>query len=210
MLFPNAAELVGRLLILLVAATFHEAAHAWVAFKLGDYTAYARGRISLNPLDHIDPVGALMILLTGWGWFKPVPVDPYQLRRAATARQGMALTAAAGPASNILLAIVAALVWRLSAGLLAHSFVAAVIETFVWTNIGLALFNMIPVPPLDGSKVMMGIVPLEWSEALLTLEPYGMYIFLAVIMASRFGLDLVGPLIEQPASMLYWLLMGSG
>ncbi len=205
MTWPTLEQLIARLLILIIAGPAHELAHAWAAYRLGDRTAYAYGRISLNPLDHIDPIGALMILLTGFGWFKPVPVDPYQLRRAPSARHGMALTAAAGPLSNLLLAIIAAVLWRLGARNLPWDSISQIYVQFIWINIILALFNMIPIPPLDGSKVLMGIAPTEWSNALLSIEPYGMYIFLALILVP----GLVSLLIGTPALLLFRLLVGS-
>lgn len=209
MLLPTFSELIGRLIVLIVAGPIHELAHAWTAYRLGDRTAYAYGRLSLNPLDHIDPLGAIMILLTGFGWLKPVPVDPYQLRRASTARQGMALTALAGPVSNLLLAALAAMLWRLGSSLMPQ-FIQEVSIEFIWINIVLALFNMIPIPPLDGSKVLMGLVPLEWVNTLAQLEPYGIYIFMALILLPRLsGFNLIGSLIGGPAMLLFQLLVGS-
>ncbi len=215
MLFPtNLAEflplLVSRLILLLIAGPIHEFAHAWSAYKLGDRTSYAYGRLSLNPLDHIDPIGGLMILLGGLGWFKPVPVNPYQLRGAATARQGMAITAIAGPIANLLLAAIMAVFWRLGINSISSDFVGTIFKQFIWLNIILAMFNMIPLPPLDGSKVWMGIVPLEWAAKMATLEKYGMFVLMALIALPWMmpSLDLMGLLIYSPTAWLYQLLVG--
>lgn len=208
MLLPSLSQLIGRLIVLTVAGPVHELAHAWMAYRLGDRTSYAYGRLSLNPLDHIDPLGAVMILLTGFGWFKPVPVDPYQLRRAPTARHGMAITAAAGPLSNVLLAVAAAILWRLGLSRLPEA-ISTIFLEFIWINLILALFNMIPVPPLDGSKVLMGVVPYEWAYALAPLEAYGPYIFMLLIALPWIvpGLNLIGLLIGGPAQLLFALLV---
>lgn len=206
---PTFPELIGRLLVLAIAGPVHELAHAWVAYRLGDRTSYEYGRLSLNPLDHIDPLGAILILLTGFGWFKPVPVNPYALHRASNARRGMALVSIAGPLSNLLLAAVAALPWRLGLHT-SSSFINGIYTEFIFINIILALFNMIPLPPLDGSKVLMGIVPLEWTDTLASIEPYGIYIFFALIAIPMFvpGLNVIGLLIGGPANWLYHILLG--
>jgi Zn-dependent protease len=209
----NPQELIlffaARLLVLLIAGPVHEMAHAWSAYRLGDRTSYDYGRLSLNPLNHLDPLGTIMILLGGFGWFKPVPVNPYALRAAPNIRLGMALVSAAGPASNLLLAVGAAVLWRL--GLRdAPVMVATVVYIFIYLNIALALFNMIPLPPLDGSKVLMGIAPYEWAEKLAYLEQYGLYILMAIIALPMItGLNILGWLIGGPIDLLMAILIGS-
>jgi Zn-dependent protease len=206
---PSGAELIGRLIVLILALPVHELMHAWVAYRLGDRTAYDYGRVSLNPLDHLDPIGTFLILFVGFGWAKPVPVNPYQLRYASNARRGMALVSIAGPLSNLLLAAAAAFFWRL--GLRPPvGFIQGVYIDFISINIILALFNMIPLAPLDGSKVLMGIVPLEWTAPLASLERYGTMILMLVIFIP-YVLPQFSPLdwfIWLPASWLFRFLLG--
>lgn len=173
----------------LLAVTFHEAAHGFVAWRLGDSTARRLGRISANPLRHVDPVGTvvlpgLLVLSKApfiFGWAKPVPIDPRQLRQP---RRDMVLVAVAGPGSNLLMAIIA--------GLLAHLLVFAPSEAAQWlgdnlfnailVNVLLAVFNMIPLPPLDGGRVAVGLLPLSLARPLARLERYGIFILLGVLL----------------------------
>src|SRR5512136_491481 len=131
--------LLSRLLILLIALPVHELAHAFIAYRLGDVTSRDYGRLSLNPLDHLDPIGALMILLGGFGWAKPVPVNPYGLYRSRNASTGFALVSLAGPLSNLFLATLVAIPVRL--GILPPGFVESLVIQFIGINIALAVFN---------------------------------------------------------------------
>ncbi|MGC8780673.1 MAG: site-2 protease family protein [Anaerolineae bacterium] len=173
--------LLALAVILLISFPVHEFAHAWVAYLLGDDTAARQGRLSLNPLRHLDPFGTLMLIATqAFGWAKPVPVAPWRLRYGP--RVGHALVAAAGPASNLLMAAAAALLWR--AGWLRHlplNLDLAVI-LFVSINVGLALFNLIPLGPLDGFAVLSGIVDARTARKLEPLSTYGSYILLGLFM----------------------------
>ena len=154
MIFSNIDSQIIVLLIpaLVFSLSFHEFAHAWMAYRLGDSTAARMGRLTLNPMSHLDPIGSLALLLMGFGWAKPVPVDPRYLKNP---RQDMVKVAAAGPISNIILAIIAAFVLRLlfETDLLSNS-VKTFFIIFMQINITLAVFNLLPVSPLDGSQIL--------------------------------------------------------
>lgn len=208
----------GTVVALLVAITVHEFSHALIAFRLGDSTALRLGRLSLNPLAHLDPAGTVLLFLVGFGWGKPVPVNPYFLTGGA--RAGMAVVALAGPLSNLLTAAVFALPVRL--GVMAwHSpfsyrlfaqvnpqwLIADIIGLIVFYNLILAAFNLIPLAPLDGFKVALGILPKEISSSYAKLEQYGPAILFAVIGLGYFT-DLnvlwgvLGPLVNAFAFLL--------
>ncbi|MBM4405029.1 MAG: site-2 protease family protein [Chloroflexi bacterium] len=177
---------------LLIGLTIHEFGHALVAHLQGDSMAKRLGRVSLNPIRHLDPAGTLMMLLAGFGWGKPVPVNPNAL--TAGARRGMALVAASGPLANVALAFLLAipfklghLVWfpGLSWDLLTYSgtaFFSITLSFAVLINLTLAIFNLIPIPPLDGFKVLQGILPRETANDIGRLEPYGIPILLVVLL----------------------------
>jgi Zn-dependent protease len=187
---------------LVIAITFHEAAHGFVAHRLGDNTAYDLGRVSFNPLRHIDPFGTLMlpaILLFShspflFGYAKPVPVNFRALR---SPRIDMVWVALAGPATNIALALVAALAFHVVGYLPANSarWVADNLKNALVINVILAIFNMLPIPPLDGGRVAVGLLPRVLAYPLSLLEPFGMLILIGVLIilplaGSQFGLNL--------------------
>jgi len=170
----------------LICITIHELAHGYTAYKLGDNTAKIMGRLTLNPIKHIDPVGLLMMLMVGFGWAKPVPVD---MRNFKHPKWYMAITALAGPVSNILLAIVIIFILGFVATPLSdnindlNSTIYSIISITVFLNIALAIFNMFPIPPLDGSKVIYSLLPEKWYYNILKYERFGMIALLVLIAA---------------------------
>ena len=199
------ATIIARVIVLLIAFTVHELAHAVTANFLGDLTPRRQGRITLNPLAHLDPFGTIMLLLSGFGWAKPVMVNPGNMR--GNPRTSMAIVAAAGPISNLIMAAAASIPFRL--GMLTPSMfsegtlpsVAFVLTQFIWINLVLAFFNLIPVPPLDGYKILLGVLPLEMAFRLRPLEQYGFMILLALIFfLPMLGVDVLGWLVMTPAS----------
>jgi Zn-dependent protease len=204
------AALVSALILLLICFPIHELAHAAVAYRLGDNTAQREGRITLNPLAHLDPVGTLLFLVAGFGWAKPVPVNVYRLQ--GNWKTSWALVSLAGPASNIALAVIFALLFRLVTPLLLQSddggLVSAVFSGFytaVILNLYLALFNLIPVPPLDGSRILSALLPDQASRIMEQLERYGFMILIVLLV----GLPaLFGALIAGPAANTARFLMG--
>ena len=202
--------LVAVLIAMLVGLTVHEASHAWVAHRLGDDTAKQAGRLTLNPLRHLDPLGAIMIFLIGFGWAKPVPVSPWQLRHGP--RVGMAMVAAAGPFSNLLIAIAASTLWRLGIFDGMPDFVPLLIGVMVSLNVALLLFNLIPLAPLDGNSVLNGVVGGRIAAALTPLRTFGPMILMGLIFISYFvpQLDIFGRILGPVRQALTQLLLGVG
>lgn len=164
----------------LLCITFHEVSHGYVAYRLGDTTAKDAGRLTLNPLKHIDPMGLLMMVVFKFGWAKPVPVNMMRFR---SPKRGMALTALAGPVSNFVLALLALLCARLvyhQYGAL-WDFIFDLLLTTAYLSVGLGLFNLIPISPLDGSKVLFAFLPDSAYEKLMRYEKYGMIALLILV-----------------------------
>lgn len=163
------------------ALSFHEFAHAWMASKCGDNTAAKMGRLTLNPMAHLDVMGSLMILFVGFGWAKPVPVDSRNLRDP---RKDMMKVAAAGPLSNLLLAMLAGMAWRLLGGInfLLDTNFPVLIFYFTQINIALAVFNLIPVSPLDGSQIFSGYLMKTNPELAWKIQSYGPQVLFGLIL----------------------------
>lgn len=181
MLFRLPVDVLLLLLpVLLFALVFHEYAHAYVAYRLGDMTARYHGRLTLNPLAHLDPLGALMILFVGFGWAKPVPVDPRNLRHPRT---DMMKIAFAGPGANLLLALGGGLLLRL--GIQGAPW-GLMLLMFTQINIALAVFNLIPIPPLDGSQIFSGLLIRTQPQLVHNLQTYGPQILIGLILIGYF------------------------
>jgi Zn-dependent protease len=182
------AALIGILIALLVGITFHEFMHAFVADQLGDHRPRAMGRVSLNPTDHIDPVGALFFVMAGFGWGKPVQVNPYALRPG---RIGMAYVAAAGPLANLVAASVVAVIFRgaVLAGAIEgpDDFMWRLLYTVVQFNIVLGLFNLLPIPPLDGYNLVLPFLPAETAYTIQRYAPYGIMVLLLLVLLPQLG-----------------------
>ncbi len=167
-------EFITLSLIVLVVLPVHEMAHGYVAYRLGDPTAKNMGRLTPNPLAHLDPIGTLMIFLLGFGYAKAVPVNPYNFRNPKT---GMALTALAGPVSNLLMAVLAVGLYRLLSFFITSAYVNSIlywmlILVFASVNVGLAVFNLLPIPPLDGYRILSVILPDRWIYLIGRYENY--------------------------------------
>ena len=219
-MWANLGYIAITLLSLLIAITVHECSHAWAADLLGDPTARMMGRVTLNPLAHLDPTGAVMMLVTtltgfGIGWGKPVPVNPYRLKYGT--RLGNGIVALAGPASNLVVASIFGLLARFlvlpNANLAILYFI---LDSIVFMNIIIAMFNLIPLPPLDGHSVLIGLLSLikgEWawklSQWIIGLRRYGSMLLIGVIIVTQLlGLNLLGWVIGPPSSFVYNLIMG--
>lgn len=207
---------VAIIVAVLIAIDVHECCHAWVASEMGDPTAKQMGRVSLNPIVHLDPLGTLMIFITaitgfGIGWGKPVPVDPYRLRYGP--RVGMGIVSFAGPLANLTAAVLLAIPFRMGM-LIFPPFLLELLFIVSMVNIGLAVFNLLPLPPLDGYGVLMGILgsirapwAYRWSYTIARYERYGPMILLLLIIANRY-IPLFSLIIYPPYLLLRRVILG--
>lgn len=205
-------QLIVSAVPILIAITFHEVAHGLVANRLGDPTARQMGRLTLNPLAHIDLVGTIILpailIITGapvFGWAKPVPINPHNFRDP---RRDMAISAAAGPVTNLLLAILSLLILKFliipTAGFLPDSLTIPLTMMFrqsILINIILAAFNLLPIPPLDGGRVLTGFLPHQQAVAFSKIEPYGFFIVIILLMTGIAGI-FINPIIRLMLALL--------
>lgn len=202
----NPGQLKGLLISIpgvLIAITFHEFAHGWAAYKLGDNTAKMEGRLSLNPLDHLDPVGTLMLLVAGFGWGKPVHVNPTNYTRKMSMEKGEAIVSAAGPVMNLILAIIFTIIYYAIYKFAGAAFVNStageiillIIDSTISINIGLGVFNLIPLPPLDGSKIIMPLLPYNAKQWFTNNEQI-FYIIFVVIWITGIAGTIISPVIN--------------
>lgn len=209
-LLTTVATVIAFAIPAVLAITLHEAAHGYAALFRGDPTAKEAGRLTLNPIRHVDPVGTVllpgMLIATGapflFGWAKPVPVNFGRLRRP---RPDMVFVAAAGPGTNIILAIVSGLLLHLTVNAPdpSREWFQTMLVTSIQFNVILAIFNMIPLPPLDGGRVAVGLLPLPAARALAGLEKYGMFILLGAVVA----LPVLGSYIGVDLNILAWTIL---
>lgn len=205
-LFTNPLAFLIWIIALLVAITVHEFAHAWTAERLGDPTAKLSGRVTLNPIAHLDPIGTLMLIIARIGWGKPVPVDPFNFRHP---RRDMAITSFAGPAANLILAAILSIILRLAYFTLgpAASLLQIIFQPIIILAVILAIFNLIPVHPLDGSSVLIGLLPQNLAEDYERFSrQYGVLILLFLIFPF-FGAPLISQIIFPIVNLILSLLL---
>ncbi|MGB7292113.1 MAG: site-2 protease family protein [Thermodesulfobacteriota bacterium] len=199
--------------VILFALTIHEYCHGLVANYLGDDTALKQGRLTLNPIAHLDVIGTILMFLVGFGWAKPVPVNPLNFKDP---KKGMLLVALAGPVSNLLTAIVAGIVLRnlipsiITSDHAISGFYSTLLVVMVLTviyGVGLAIFNILPIPPLDGSRVLYGLLPERHAYAYSRFEPYGVMVLFALFL---FGGRIFSVVIWYPVSIITELISGVG
>ena len=220
MLGLDPATLISRIVVLLTAFSVHEFAHAWTANYFGDNTPRYNGRLTLNPLAHLDVMGSLMLLFAGFGWAKPVPVNPYVLqRRSPSALMWVSL---AGPLSNFFMALLAAIPFRLNLVTASQAITDAysgsssflptvpqLLWEFITINLLLMLFNLIPLAPLDGEKILDFVLPPSIRNIFDTIRPYGPIILLVLLFGLPYiGIDVIGSIIRPPLFYLTMLLTG--
>lgn len=206
-------QIIIQLPILLITITVHEFSHGYVAYMLGDDTAKRAGRLTLNPISHIDPIGLIMLFIVHIGWAKPVPINPYNFQNY---KRDTALTAAAGPAANFLMAIFLSLIFNFANGkeiiLYGSSFsqfFMSILLFAIFINLALGIFNLIPIPPMDGSKILGGFLSDKAYYRYTAQERKGAQILMIVIAASIiFKLNLIGAVIMPPLNFFLKLLTG--
>ena len=192
---------------IILCLTFHEWAHGFVAYKFGDPTAKMAGRLTLNPLKHLDPLGTLMLIFARFGWAKPVPVNPYNFQ--GDRRSKMTVVAMAGPLANLLFAVVSTVFLYLIVDYAPYNsffvYLYNLTSELVWINIILAVFNLLPIPPLDGSKILGGFLPAKWEAAYYKIERYGFLILFVFILTGLSG-KILTPLVYGMYNLIVTLI----
>ena len=209
-------NLLGLLLTvpgLLVAITFHEYAHAFAADKLGDDTPRNQGRLNLNPISHLDPVGSVLLLFAGFGWGKPVQINPRNFDRKVTMEQGEAIVSVAGPAMNMVLAILFTIIYciliKFFPEFAIYNKIGSILSTMVYstilTNIGLGVFNLIPLPPLDGSKIFINFMPFNAKMWIRNHEEIFQFAFIIIWITGIAG-RIISPIIGAIGKGIFWII----
>ena len=193
------AQIVGIAVALVIGITFHEFSHAFTADQLGDHRPRALGRVSLNPVAHIDPIGAIVFVLAGFGWGKPVPVNVYALRPG---RVGMAIVAGAGPIANIIVAVAGGIAFRVLEIAGVGGFGLEVMYYVVLYNLLLAVFNLLPIPPLDGYNVVLAFVPARTAFAIQRYAQYGVLLLLLLVFLPGSPLNVMFDIVQAGARIL--------
>lgn len=214
MLNSSPQLLISAVVTLVVALTFHEFSHGWMAKQFGDDTAERAGRLTLNPLAHLDPIGSLMLIFAGFGWAKPTPINPYVIQRRGKA--AMLLVSLAGPLANFILAVLAAVPLRLglipfqvsSSNILPTPFIF--LNYFIQLNLVLMVFNLIPIPPLDGHQILTFLLPPDLAEQWERFgNQYGVLLLIFLLLiAPLLGIDLLRRVIQPVIQTLSRLLIG--
>ncbi|MBQ2603897.1 MAG: site-2 protease family protein [Acutalibacteraceae bacterium] len=198
-------HIAAVILVILIILPFHELAHGFIAYKLGDDTAKKAGRLTFNPLHHIDYVGALCLILVGFGWADPVPVNPYNLKNP---KRDMAFVALAGPAANIIAALAGGLLYNAFACFVPatsaawYTAVIVFFQYYISVNIGLAVFNLIPLPPLDGSKILGALLPTEAYVAMMRNEKK-----LSMVLLVLIWLNIIDKLVFYPRIFIEYAVL---
>jgi len=202
--FPT---IITKLLVLLISFPIHELAHAWTANHFGDDTPKLHGRLTINPLAHLDVAGSVIFLVSYFGWAKPVPVNPFVLKRQS--RYAYLLVSLAGPLSNLILAILCAIPFRLGLLSFSNSLVSQVLLNFILFNLILAIFNLIPLSPLDGGKILGQLLPYNLQVGFARIDQYGPIILMVLLfILPMIGFDFFGAIMNPILSGLFAILTG--
>jgi Zn-dependent protease len=212
MLNLTVPEIISRVFTLIIAFTVHEFSHAFVADRFGDNTPRLNGRLTLNPLKHLDFFGSLLLIVAGFGWAKPVPINPSVLRQRS--KSAVMWVSLAGPFSNLLMAVAAALLIRIN--IIPSTQISQYLPTpieflysFFVINLVLMVFNLFPISPLDGEKVLEFLLPQEWADQYAKLRPYGPLLLMVVVLVlPRFGIDIFSMIMNPIISGLERILLG--